>query len=198
MRIGMYAAIDCGDVLTKDIDYIAIDQGLSHLIRQGITPVYAIGDFDSLQDDHILHDIAHETHPTRKDDSDTELAIKYALKHGYDTIDLYGVTGGERIDHFISVLLLLKRYRQMKINVYDRTNYLTLLPKGVYDIPCGAYRYFSCFAYQDCILTLKNCAYELDHYVLKRYDPLCLSNTCHDMLHLETSDDLLFVLSEAR
>ena len=54
MKIGMYGGIDNGYVRDRSMDYIAIDQGLTYLAREGIKPVIAIGDFDSLNDKRLL------------------------------------------------------------------------------------------------------------------------------------------------
>ena len=45
MRIGLYAAMDNGPVKDQRIDYIAVDQGLTHLYKQGIKPLLAIRRF---------------------------------------------------------------------------------------------------------------------------------------------------------
>ena len=48
MKIGIYGSIDVGPVHDCTIDYIAVDRGVEHLYHQGITPIIAIGDMDSL------------------------------------------------------------------------------------------------------------------------------------------------------
>ena len=106
MKIGLYASMNNGDVFNKDIPYIAVDGGLEHLHRQSIQPLFAIGDFDSLEHKEYLQGLEVLRFPTHKDETDTELAISEALNRGYDEIDLYGVIGG-RIDHFLGVLIYL-------------------------------------------------------------------------------------------
>ncbi|MEG0368262.1 MAG: thiamine diphosphokinase, partial [Coprobacillus sp.] len=69
-----------------------VDQGVIHLLNQGIKPKVAIGDMDSIEDKTVLANLEVYEYSSIKDDTDTGLAIDYALKHGYDEIDLYGVT----------------------------------------------------------------------------------------------------------
>lgn len=191
MRIGLYAAMDNGPVKDQRIDYIAVDGGLAHLYKQGIKPLLAIGDFDSLEDQKLLEDLQVERHPVQKDDTDTALAIKYAVAQGYDEIDVYGVLGG-RADHMLAALCLLVQYPDTKITLYDRQNKITYLPKGHHHIPVTD-DYFSLFALKDTVLSLNHCQYPLDHYLLKPFDPLCVSNTCEDYVLIDNSEAVLFL-----
>ena len=104
-------------ILPQDREYIGVDHGVEELLKQGITPKFAIGDFDSLNI-QIL--------PERKDVTDTHAAIEYAISKGYDEIELYGVTGG-RLDHFFAVMCLLEKYQDVSIKVIDQQNCIQLL-----------------------------------------------------------------------
>ena len=86
MKIGMYGGIDNGRVRDRTIDYIAIDQGLSFLLREGIKPIVAIGDFDSLEETSLLEKVDVLRYNPVKDDTDTAIALKWAIEHGYDEI----------------------------------------------------------------------------------------------------------------
>ncbi len=193
MKIGMYAGIDNGFVHDHSIDYIAIDKGLEYLLRENIEPAILIGDFDSLSDVSLLLNREYKRYPVKKDDTDTELAIQYAIEHGYDEIDIYGAIGG-RIDHFMAMLSILQKYRYVHITLYDQQNKVTLLNEGDYHILID-YHYFSLFACTESYITLKHCLYELDHYLLKKDDPLCVSNQAKDYLDLKTSNDIFFIQS---
>ena len=50
MKIGIYGSVYAGNVKDKSIDYIGVDQGIIHLIKQNIKPIIAIGDMDSIED----------------------------------------------------------------------------------------------------------------------------------------------------
>ncbi len=75
---------------------IACDRGYLHAQEMGIRPDLIIGDFDSapVPDSGI----PVETHPWRKDDTDTMLAVKKALERGCKEITIACAFGG-RLDH---------------------------------------------------------------------------------------------------
>ncbi len=121
-------------------DWIGVDRGTLRLLSMGITPLVAIGDFDSLSASELtqvkssVSDIRQAI--PEKDETDTELAITVALKeYQYDRLDIYGATGG-RLDHFLANLwLVLKpRYRQFapQIRFIDRANTITFYLPGEY------------------------------------------------------------------
>ncbi len=83
---------------------IACDFGYKHAVDAGIIPDLIIGDFDSLpggapSGPNVISASAD------KDDTDTMLALKEALKRGYRKIVVAGGLGG-RIDHEIANLSL--------------------------------------------------------------------------------------------
>ena len=111
MKIGICSALACK--LDDSLKYIGVDHGVEILLKQGIKPVFAIGDFDSIENENVLSELDIERLPTRKDVTDTHAALEYALENGYDEVDIYGVTGG-RLDHFLSVMCLLEKYADKK------------------------------------------------------------------------------------
>lgn len=194
-KIGIYSSIDVGRIRDESIEYIAVDQGVVHLHKQGIKPLCVIGDLDSLKDQALLETLEVYVHPTTKDDTDTALAIEYAIEQGYEEIDLYGVTH-QRLDHFMAVLCLLQKYKHIHITIYDEYNKIYLLKKGRHHIYKDDYTYFSLFAYTDTEVTLQDCHYPLDHYLLKSDDPLCVSNQMNqEYAWIEVSQDILFIQS---
>lgn len=76
---------------------IACDRGYHHAIRMGILPDVLVSDFDSF-DGEVDESVIVERHPSAKNDTDTMLAVKYALEHGYEKIDIICGLGG-RADH---------------------------------------------------------------------------------------------------
>lgn len=196
MKIGIYCGIDVGLVRDLNIDYIGVDRGVSHLLHQNIRPVIALGDMDSIEDLKLLQGLHVDQVSSIKDDTDTALAIKYAIEKGYDEIDLYGVTQN-RMDHFLAVLCLLEQYQNYKITIYDQQNKIYVLKPGIHKIPRDGYRYFSLFAFKESFITLKECHYLLDHYYLKRQDPLCISNQMNeDYAIVENTEHVLFIQSQ--
>jgi thiamine pyrophosphokinase len=91
---------------------IAADGGAAALDRLGRRPDRLVGDLDSADPALVRRLAASGTtrihrHPADKEASDTELAVEAAIAEGADLIDLLGATGGDRLDHELSNLLLL-------------------------------------------------------------------------------------------
>lgn len=195
MKIGIYGSIDAGKVKDTSIDYIGVDKGVTHLLNQNIKPVIAIGDMDSIEDSTLLDGLAIHLYSSIKDDTDTALAIDYALLHGYTKMDIYGVTQ-KRMDHFMAVIALLEKYQDYQITLYDEYNKIYVLKPGVHHIQKDGYHYFSLFAFDESVVTLSHCHYPLDHYLLKRQDPLCVSNQMNnDYAIIENTKPILFIQS---
>lgn len=87
---------------------ISADGGYLTLEKMGILPDVHLGDFDSLKPETPIPDTVRILrHPTRKDDTDTALAVKYGMEQGYTEFVILGGTGG-RSDHtFANYQLLL-------------------------------------------------------------------------------------------
>lgn len=89
---------------------IAADGGAAPLLDLGLTPQAVVGDFDSLSPDAVsqLAECGSEMIRVKreKDETDTELAVRYALERGADSFTFLGALGG-RIDHTLANLILL-------------------------------------------------------------------------------------------
>ena len=182
-------------ILPQDREYIGVDHGVEELLKQGITPKFAIGDFDSLQNRQTLENLNIQILPERKDVTDTHAAIDYLLSKGYDEIEIYGVTGG-RLDHFFAVMCLLEKYQDIKLKVIDQQNCIQLLKPGIHHIENKDYYYFSLFALNESSLSIKQAEYTLDQYLLKREDPLCVSNEVKgEYAIIENSGNILLIQS---
>jgi len=89
---------------------IAADGGTMVAQHLGLEPQVVIGDMDSVSPElrarlersgcQFIH------HPARKDETDTELAIQYALQQGAQELLLLGATG-HRLDHALANIFLL-------------------------------------------------------------------------------------------
>ncbi len=195
MKAGLVGAADTSITLDSNLKYIGVDGGVETLLAQNIMPMVVVGDYDSLVNKECLKKIEHIQLPRQKDDTDTAIAIEYLLSNGYNDIVLYGVTGG-RLDHFLAVLCLLKKYRDYKLTVIDEQNKIYLLKAGKHFIHKNEYRYLSFFTDQDTIISIKGCVYPLNQYLLKNNDPLCVSNEiCEDICEIEINQDVIVVQS---
>lgn len=193
MKIGIYGGVDAGPVCDQNIEYVAVDKGVEYLLQQGIKPIIVIGDMDSLQNQKVIESLNIKKYSCIKDDTDTALAIHYALERGYDEIDLYGVTK-KRQDHFLAVLCLLKKYQDISITIYDEYNKIFLLKPGSHQISKDGYKYFSLFALTQSTISLRDCHYPLEQYNLRYDDPLCVSNEMNDdYVIVENSEPVIFL-----
>lgn len=85
--------------LTGNEYILAADAGYLACRRLGLTPQVIVGDFDSAPPPDT--DIPIITHPVEKDDTDTMLAVKHALKLGCTEFAILGGLGG-RLDHTLA------------------------------------------------------------------------------------------------
>ncbi|OPY90170.1 MAG: Thiamine pyrophosphokinase [Syntrophus sp. PtaU1.Bin208] len=90
---------------------ICADVGARHCMRIDIDPEVVIGDMDSL-DLETAESLARRGtrfsgYPPQKDETDTQLALQYALSLGPEEIRIFGALGG-RIDHTLANLSVLK------------------------------------------------------------------------------------------
>ncbi len=99
-----------------DTLYIAADGGYEQMKERGIRPDVLLGDFDSLSELSNVRGLPLVSElcgaeimrfPVEKDDTDTLIAVKEAIKRGCEEITLYGCLGGERFDHSIATLQTL-------------------------------------------------------------------------------------------
>lgn len=156
--------------------WIGVEKGCLILIERGIIPLICIGDFDSIlaEEKEMIKEYNCLFLNTDKNETDAEVAINYAINKGYDTINIYGATGG-RLDHFIANLKLVYRYQE-NIILHDEKNKIFKLEKGKYEVKKDNYKYLSLFCFKDCQVTLKNTKYLLDNRHLTSNDIYTISN----------------------
>ena len=97
--------------LLKPGDYlIAVDGGANHLLKMGILPEVVIGDLDSIDDDTLFElttaEVDIKQFSEDKDETDIELALRYAVELGPSAILIVGALGG-RLDQTLSNLSIL-------------------------------------------------------------------------------------------
>lgn len=122
--------------------YIGIDRGGLFLLEKGYPLDVAIGDFDSLNslEKANVFEQAKKvvTAPAEKDETDTQLALSFALEYyPKATIEMIGMTGG-RIDHFLSNLWMVLEPRfyphSAQFVIRDRQNTVTYLSPGEHQV----------------------------------------------------------------
>ncbi len=94
--------------------FIAADAGATTALSLNINLSVVIGDFDSLDKQTLAILKQRKTKlicfPQEKNETDTELAIDYAVKHGATKITILGGIDGDRIDHILANILLPMHY----------------------------------------------------------------------------------------
>lgn len=114
-----------GDVSARDLDdpllrsddgsgrplVIAADGGALKAESLGLVPDVVVGDLDSLSPETVdrlrAAGVEVQRHPAQKNESDTELAVREALRRGARQLFIVGALGGLRVDHSLANMLLL-------------------------------------------------------------------------------------------
>ncbi|WP_254450364.1 thiamine diphosphokinase [Cohnella herbarum] len=117
----------------SDGDYIiGADRGADFLVQNNVTPHLALGDFDSVTPDQMkrISETAIELFtcdPIDKDWTDTELAVRQAIKRGFRRIVLLGAFG-TRFDHGLGNVHLLRHAHQQdcSLTIIDENNEIRL------------------------------------------------------------------------
>ncbi|MBC1499840.1 thiamine diphosphokinase [Listeria weihenstephanensis] len=151
--------------------WVGVDRGAVRLTDRGITPTIAMGDFDSLSSSELEHlkTITEVIQfPAEKDETDTEIGLKWALDQEPDLIRIFGATGG-RLDHLFANIMMLMQQKFKdaisKIELIDRYNYVKMYAPGKYTvsrIPDKKYVAFTTMA-DVTGLTLKGFKYPLSN-----------------------------------
>lgn len=118
---GMTPTIEVQRALPPAAMCIAADSGIDHARNLGIVPDVAVGDFDSVSDDGLAWlrstDAEIFEHPSRKAETDLELALSHAVDAEPDRIVVAAIGGG-RLDHLLAnfAVLASSRYRGPQID----------------------------------------------------------------------------------
>ncbi len=169
---GVYSPVP--DILYDCV--IACDCGYLHAQHAGIFPDLIVGDFDSapVPDGSI----PTERYPSKKDDTDTMLAIKKALSEGCAEIIVACAFGG-RLDH---------TYANMQAGAYAAEHGAAVRLCGAeteawifqnrtMNFPLRAGYSFSVFSITDsCCVTITGAEYECSDLIIRNTFPIGISN----------------------
>ena len=159
---------------------IGVDKGALFCLKNNIKMDLAVGDFDSVnKEDYEL--IKRTTKIVKlnpiKDDTDTEHALN--LVKDYDEILILGGIKGNRIEHFVSMLIYLKKFPNLVIK--DDYSIIFSSSKDLKIKKAEEYKYISIFSLDnDTLISLKGFKYNLDNFNLKEDNPLGVSNEIID------------------
>ncbi len=155
---------------------IAADRGLDHCLKAGITPRYAVGDFDSARSP-VPEGVECVTAPAEKDDTDTALAVRLGLERGCEEFRLFCALGG-RLDHTFACFQTLYSLRKSgkRGALYGGGCEAIFAVDETVRIP--RFRgYLSVFAFEGSpLVSITGAKYCIEDYVLRNTYPIGVSN----------------------
>lgn len=169
---------------SNDVTWIGADRGVFYLLEEGITPVRAFGDFDSVSESEMeiikskVSDI--ELFIPEKDETDIEHALNWAIAQNPSNIKIFGATGG-RMDHTLVNVQLLYKSIETKIpmEIIDKQNIITLKEPNTYFLHKNEeYPYVSFIPLTMNVLgiSLDGFKYGLSNKDISLSSTLCISN----------------------
>lgn len=166
------------NISPTDEDFvIAVDGGYQYLHDNGVRIDLLIGDFDSMS---VIPD-----HPNivklkvEKDDTDMMAAIRIAINHGYNRVNIYGGTGG-RFDHTLANIQCLAYLAHQNSTgfLYGENYILTAITNGSIKFNQEEKGYISIYSHTDKSfgVNLQGLKYELKDATLTNDFPIGVSN----------------------
>ena len=182
---------------------IAVDKGAAYAEELNIKPDMVVGDLDSYDKEFgdFFDDSVVEKYNPIKDDTDTAIAMGFALEKGYDT-DVLCATGG-RMDHMLGNIhtLQMMACNGIKARIVDECNTIFMASESFtvtreeFD---RKYISFMPFGGEVKGLKLKGFKYTLDGYDLKPGITRCISNELtEDIASVEFKSGLLIVINSS-
>jgi thiamine pyrophosphokinase len=161
---------------------IGVDKGAYWLLKHGIVPDVAIGDFDSVSTSE-LRVIEKKVknfirHPAVKDATDLELAIEHAKTLAPKEVGIFGAIG-TRYDHTYAGIMLLTRLASHNIYGYivDNFNEIFIVRRVAKLTSSGVFPYISLFPLQQtAVVTLKGFRYNVTRQAFVPGSTLGVSN----------------------
>ena len=161
---------------------VCADNGMRHARHLGMRPHLIIGDFDSCSQEDRAYFVSEGVEmvqvPAEKDETDTELALLYALQRGATEIDVYGGLGS-RMDHSMANMQLVYRLLQqgVPVTLYSGKNQFQLV-KDCVTLYGEAGKLVSMMPFSACAtgVTTTGLAYEVTDITLSLGDAFGVSN----------------------
>ena len=197
-------------IIEKAIDtVIVVDGGLKVVDELQIMPNYIVGDFDSI-DERLLSKYKKfaendsmdapiiKTYSPKKDDTDTEIAIRLCIELKPQEVTIVGATG-TRLDHTFANMHLLMKLLEERIPaaIYDGHNKIYLIDQPIRLYKKNLYGpYFSMLPFSETVsgITLKGFKYPLDNRKISLGTSLCISNeVVEETAQLMLKDGILLI-----
>ncbi|WP_411844041.1 thiamine diphosphokinase [Salinicoccus sp. HZC-1] len=187
----------------QDEPWAGVDHGVVLLLKAGIKPEYNYGDFDSITEEekeYIREHMDIDPVPKEKDDTDLALCLTDLVSKGYQSINIYGATGG-RMDHALGNIHLLmhEQLKKTKIKIIDRQNVISLLHQGKHEVRRQeGMKYISFLPFNgETTLSLDGFLYDLDEQLIEFGTTLTISNEfTKNIGNVHTDNDILMIQSK--
>lgn len=162
---------------------VCVDGGIRHFKAIGTDPDIVIGDLDSADRETVElfenRGVEILRYPSKKDKTDTEIALEYSIENGASEIVLLGSTGS-RVDHMLGNINLLHRLKALNIeaSIVDRDNEIRMI-SGEYEFERDDdYSYISLIPYGGEVrgVSLSGFEYELTNRDFSVSDTIGISN----------------------
>ncbi len=166
-------------ICENHFDYvIGVDKGIEMCHKCNIIPSILMGDYDSVDSKILIYyenntDIKIKRFSPEKDDTDTQMAINWAVHIGSTQIAIVGATGS-RVDHLLGNIqsLCIPLEKNIECFLIDNNNKIMLLKENKLIKKSEQYgTYVSLLSLTDKVtkLTLKGFKYPLYDYTLTNH-----------------------------
>ena len=183
---------------------IVCDRGLEALYKLKIIPNHVVGDFDSVSPEILefykkQSQIIFHTYHAEKDNTDTDIALKLAIRLKSSKITIMGALG-KRIDHALANIHILKDALEANIpcQIIDEHNRIYLINKEITLEKDKIYgKYVSLIPLTSEVegITLTGFKYPLENYTLPIGTSLGISNEIiEDRAHIKMKKGILIVI----
>lgn len=183
---------------------IVCDRGLEALYKLKLIPNHVVGDFDSVSPEILefykkQSQIIFHTYHAEKDNTDTDIALKLAIRLKSSKITIMGALG-KRMDHAIANIHILKDALEANIpcQIIDEHNRIYLINESIQLEKDKIYgKYVSLIPLTSEVegITLTGFKYPLENYTLPIGTSLGISNEIiEDRAHIEMRKGILIVI----
>lgn len=180
--------------ITEDI-IIAADGGYNRAVKNGYKPKAVVGDLDSAKD--IASDVEVIQFNRKKDKTDGELAICYAISQGFRKISLYGVQGG-RMDHVMYNIRLIAIAAKMGVKCEIKgDDFDAFYANSTFRLETSKNQIISIVPYSEKvhIMSTEGLEYEINDVEYDMFNTVCVSNVAtgnNIVVYIDRGDALIF------
>lgn len=124
-------------IMIYDSIVICCDGGLRHAFKANIIPDYIMGDFDSASEELIQYykkqNIVFKSFPKKKDKTDMEIGIDFAIEKEVEEIFVFGGMGS-RFDHTLANahILLLANRNGINAKLINENNIISVVDEEIH------------------------------------------------------------------